>query len=137
MLHATEPSAGLAGLAWALTFQSGTDLWFFTALPRPSRHLGKVPIRARPATFGAMAHCPECGSATPPASSVCPTCGRALPGAAKPAPAARTIVGVSAKDVLPAGLAKAAAATNAAEAAGEPPPAAKTIVGLPAKSIAS
>src|SRR4051812_49252287 len=71
-----------------------------------------------------MAHCSQCGSPTPEGAVACPTCGVAVPGAVKGprAPPSRTMVGVSASDILPQFPPGTAAS-------------AKTIVGLPARSL--
>jgi hypothetical protein len=59
-----------------------------------------------------MSHCPQCGELTPEGARACPFCGSLLAAApARPtgggrpqpsAPGSRTIVGVSARDILPA-----------------------------------
>src|SRR5262245_59998425 len=81
-----------------------------------------------------MSHCPQCGRAMPvEGAAECPFCGAALgveppKGPAAPKAAARTMLGVSVKD-LPLPTAPAAGAM--------PSKANRTIVGMPANVIPS
>ncbi|MFT3775122.1 MAG: zinc ribbon domain-containing protein [Minicystis sp.] len=79
-----------------------------------------------------MSHCPQCGEPTPEGARACPFCGASLVTRAPPT-AARTMVGVSVRELTPKTPSPPAAA---------PPPAAgatkvgRTIVGMPASALA-
>jgi hypothetical protein len=77
-----------------------------------------------------MSHCPQCGEPPPEGARACPFCGASL-AARPPSPGSRTIVGVSAEEVLgPA--AGAAPARAPAPAAVAPSKTNRTIVGMSA-----
>jgi hypothetical protein len=73
-----------------------------------------------------MSHCPQCGEPPPEGARACPFCGASLATRA-PNAGSRTIVGVAAQEVLPAGAVPPAAPGVAATTK-----ASRTIVGMPA-----